>query len=188
MYQSLINYVDIPFIQFNCLYNWVTHHDYSKYTYILQIRAVLLSVPSPRIHLVGWHQIYTVCSIYDLLGINKQRTARNDIVLLIVCRQKYSPLLHVSVHVMYKRTAYTEPFTMYWHQPTVLLTDWHPPTVLTGVRNVIVTGVNQDVFVCSVLIYVQRTRGFTTMRYINLRFTYSLTGDGWGEFHRIWGR
>ena len=34
MYQSLISYVDIPFIQFNCLYNWVTHHDYSKYTYI----------------------------------------------------------------------------------------------------------------------------------------------------------
>jgi len=32
-----------------------------------------------------------------------------------------------------------------------------------------------DVFVCSVLIYVQRIRGFTTMRYINLRFTYLLT-------------
>jgi len=29
--------------------------------------------------------------------------------------------------------------------------------------------------VCSVLIYVQRIRGFTTMRYINLRFTYLLT-------------
>jgi len=33
----------------------------------------------------------------------------------------------------------------------------------------------EDVFVCSVLIYVQRIRGFTTMRYINLRFTYLLT-------------
>ena len=33
----------------------------------------------------------------------------------------------------------------------------------------------KDVFVCSVLIYVQRIRGFTTMRYINLRFTYLLT-------------
>jgi len=30
-------------------------------------------------------------------------------------------------------------------------------------------------FVCSVLIYVQRIKGFTTMRYINLRFTYLLT-------------
>jgi len=30
------------------------------------------------------------------------------------------------------------------------------------------------VFVCSVLIYVQRIRGFTTLRYINLRFTYLL--------------
>ena len=30
----------------------------------------------------------------------------------------------------------------------------------------------KEVFVCSVLIYVQRIRGFTTMRYINLRFTY----------------
>jgi len=30
----------------------------------------------------------------------------------------------------------------------------------------------KDVLVCSVLIYVQRIRGFTTMRYINLRFTY----------------
>jgi len=29
----------------------------------------------------------------------------------------------------------------------------------------------KDVFVCSVLTYVQRIRGFTTMRYINLRFT-----------------
>ena len=28
---------------------------------------------------------------------------------------------------------------------------------------------------CSVLIYIQRIRGFTTMRYINLRFTYLLT-------------
>ena len=34
---------------------------------------------------------------------------------------------------------------------------------------------SKDVFVCSVLIYVQRIRGFTTMRYINLRFTYLLT-------------
>ena len=33
----------------------------------------------------------------------------------------------------------------------------------------------KDVFVCSVLIYVQRIRGFTMMRYINLRFTYLLT-------------
>ena len=33
----------------------------------------------------------------------------------------------------------------------------------------------KDVFVCSVLIYVQRIRGCTTMRYINLRFTYLLT-------------
>jgi len=33
----------------------------------------------------------------------------------------------------------------------------------------------EDVFVCSVLTYVQRIRGFTTMRYINLRFTYLLT-------------
>ena len=35
----------------------------------------------------------------------------------------------------------------------------------------------KDVSVCSVLIYmyVQRIRGFTTMRYINLRFTYLLT-------------
>jgi len=33
----------------------------------------------------------------------------------------------------------------------------------------------KDVLVCSVLIYVQRIRGFTTMRYINLRFTYLLT-------------
>jgi len=32
----------------------------------------------------------------------------------------------------------------------------------------------QDVSVCSVLICVQRIGGFTTMRYINLRFTYSL--------------
>ena len=30
----------------------------------------------------------------------------------------------------------------------------------------------KDVFVCSILIYVQRIRGFTTMRYMNLRFTY----------------
>ena len=109
----------------------------------------------------------------------KQRTTRNDIVLLIVCRQKYSPLLHVSVHVMYKRPTFNEPFTMYWHPPTVLLTDWRPPTVLTGVQNVIITGVNQYVFVCSVLIYVQRTTGFTTIHNINLRFTYLLTGaDG----------
>ena len=33
----------------------------------------------------------------------------------------------------------------------------------------------KDVFVCSVLTCVQRIRGFTTMRYINLRFTYLLT-------------
>jgi len=33
----------------------------------------------------------------------------------------------------------------------------------------------KDVFVCSVLIYVQRIRGFTTMHHINLRFTYLLT-------------
>jgi len=33
----------------------------------------------------------------------------------------------------------------------------------------------KDVFVCSVLIHVQRIRGFTTMRHINLRFTYLLT-------------
>jgi len=33
----------------------------------------------------------------------------------------------------------------------------------------------KDVFVWSVLIYVQRITGFTTMRYINLRFTYLLT-------------
>ena len=33
----------------------------------------------------------------------------------------------------------------------------------------------KDVFMCSVLIYNQRIRGFTTMRYINLRFTYLLT-------------
>jgi len=33
----------------------------------------------------------------------------------------------------------------------------------------------KDVLVCSVLIYVQRIRGSTTMRYINLRFTYLLT-------------
>jgi len=33
----------------------------------------------------------------------------------------------------------------------------------------------KDVFVCSVLIYVQRIRGFTTMRHINLRFTYLFT-------------
>jgi len=49
----------------------------------------------------------------------------------------------------------------------------------------------KTVFVCSVLIYVQRIRGFTTMRYINLRFTYLLTvitrrhrhrhGVDWGE-------
>jgi len=30
----------------------------------------------------------------------------------------------------------------------------------------------KDVFVCSVLTYVQRIRGFTKMRYINLRFSY----------------
>ena len=34
---------------------------------------------------------------------------------------------------------------------------------------------SKDVIVCSVLIYVQRIRAFTTMRYINLRFTYLLT-------------
>ena len=34
---------------------------------------------------------------------------------------------------------------------------------------------SKDVFVCSVLIYVQRIRAFTTMRDINLRFTYLLT-------------
>ena len=34
---------------------------------------------------------------------------------------------------------------------------------------------SKDVFVGSVLIYVQRIRAFTTMRYINLRFTYLLT-------------
>ena len=33
----------------------------------------------------------------------------------------------------------------------------------------------KDVFVCSVLIYIQHISGFTTMRYINLRFTYLLT-------------
>ena len=33
----------------------------------------------------------------------------------------------------------------------------------------------KDLFVCSVLIYVQRIRGFTTMRDINLRFIYLLT-------------
>ena len=32
----------------------------------------------------------------------------------------------------------------------------------------------KDVSVCIVLIYVQRIRGLTTMRYINLRFTYLL--------------
>jgi len=32
----------------------------------------------------------------------------------------------------------------------------------------------KDVFVCSVLIYVQRITGFTMMRHINLRFTYLL--------------
>jgi len=36
----------------------------------------------------------------------------------------------------------------------------------------------KDVFVCSVLIYVQRIRGRTTMRCINLRFTYLLTYYG----------
>ena len=49
----------------------------------------------------------------------------------------------------------------------------------------------KDVFVCSVLIYVQRIRGFTTMRYINLRFTYLLTyltqyGQGRGYLHTKW--
>ena len=34
---------------------------------------------------------------------------------------------------------------------------------------------SKDVFVCSVLIYVQCIRAFTTMRDINLRFTYLLT-------------
>ena len=29
----------------------------------------------------------------------------------------------------------------------------------------------KDVFVCIVLIYIQRIRGFTTMRYINLRLS-----------------
>ena len=33
----------------------------------------------------------------------------------------------------------------------------------------------KDVSVCGVLIHVQRIRGFTTIRYINPRFTYSLT-------------
>jgi len=33
----------------------------------------------------------------------------------------------------------------------------------------------KDVFVFSVLIYVQRIRGFTTLCYIHLRFTYLLT-------------
>jgi len=33
----------------------------------------------------------------------------------------------------------------------------------------------EDVFVCSVLIYVQHIRGFTMMRCISLRFTYLLT-------------
>jgi len=33
----------------------------------------------------------------------------------------------------------------------------------------------KDVFVCSVLIYVQCVRGFMMMRYINLSFTYLLT-------------
>jgi len=37
----------------------------------------------------------------------------------------------------------------------------------------------KDVFVCSVLTYVQRIRGFTTMRYINVRFTYLLTYLRW---------
>ena len=32
----------------------------------------------------------------------------------------------------------------------------------------------KDVSVCGVLIHVQRIRGFTTMRYINPRFTYLL--------------
>ena len=43
----------------------------------------------------------------------------------------------------------------------------------------------KDVFVCSVLIYVQRIRGFTTMRYINLRFTYltNLLLDGVPDSH-----
>ena len=35
----------------------------------------------------------------------------------------------------------------------------------------------KDVSVCGVLIHVQRIRGFTTMRYINQRFTYLLTYD-----------
>jgi len=34
---------------------------------------------------------------------------------------------------------------------------------------------SKDVFVCIALIYVQRIRAFTTMRDINLRFTYLLT-------------
>jgi len=33
----------------------------------------------------------------------------------------------------------------------------------------------KDVFVCNVLIYVQRIRGFMMMCYINLCFTYLLT-------------
>jgi len=34
---------------------------------------------------------------------------------------------------------------------------------------------SKGISLCSVLIYVQRIRGCTTMRYINLRFTYLLT-------------
>ena len=45
----------------------------------------------------------------------------------------------------------------------------------TSVPSGILIQAPTDVFVCSVLIYVQRIRGFTTMRYINLRFTYLLT-------------
>jgi len=41
----------------------------------------------------------------------------------------------------------------------------------------------KDAFVCSVLIYVQRIRRFTTMRYINLRFTYLLTYLQCGNCH-----
>jgi len=43
----------------------------------------------------------------------------------------------------------------------------------------------KDAFVCSVLIYVQRNRGFTTRRYINLRLlTYLLhRGEGMEWVH-----
>jgi len=65
-------------------------------------------------------------------------------------------------------------------QVTYLLT-LSPAARLTSVR--LVAGSQQrhflqapkDVFVCNVLIYVQRIRAFTRMRDINLRFTYLLT-------------